>query len=141
MECAQSRLLSSPSARARSGGWFLSGLEACADRIARRAASGWQATPDVGDGKQKNRPSDFARAGAVFHQFEITKNSEPSNSAASSSAAQTTEIESHRLSLLWIMNPAPQPAAGALLQELAIVRRFPDPFSDRGVLPNERRGI
>jgi hypothetical protein len=51
-------------------------------------------------------------AEAVFHQFEITKNSEPSNSAASSSAAQATEIVSQRLSLLWIMNPAPQPAAG-----------------------------
>ena len=56
-------------------------------------------------------PSDFCPGWAVFHQFEITKNSEPSNSATSSSAAHTTEIESHRLSLLWIMNPAPQPAA------------------------------
>jgi len=60
---------------------------------------------------KRNGPSDFCPGWAVFHQFEITKNSEPSNSAASSSAAHTTEIESYRLSLLWIMNPAPQPAA------------------------------
>jgi hypothetical protein len=46
-------------------------------------------------------------ADAAFRQFEITK-----SSAASSSAAHATEIESHRLSLLWIMNPVPQPAAG-----------------------------
>jgi hypothetical protein len=47
-----------------------------------------------------------ARRRAAFRQFEITK-----SSAASCSAAHTTEIESHRLSPLWIMNPAPQPAA------------------------------
>ena len=41
------------------------------------------------------------------HQFEITKHNEPSSSAASSSAAHTTEIESQRPSLLWIMNPLP----------------------------------
>src|SRR5260370_6500872 len=80
---------------------------------------------------KRNGPSDFCPGWAVFHQFEITKNSEPSNSAASSSAAHTTEIESHRLSLLWIMNPAPQPAA-ALLRELASVRRFPDSIFGHG---------
>jgi hypothetical protein len=37
-------------------------------------------------------------AGAAFRQFEITK-----SSAASSSAAHATEIVSRRLSLLWIM--------------------------------------
>ena len=56
---------------------------------------------------KRNGPSDFCPGWAVFHQFEITKNSEPSNRAASSSAAHTTEIESHRLSLLWIINPLP----------------------------------
>jgi hypothetical protein len=70
-------------------------------------ASGWQATPESETASKSNGPNDFCLRGAVFHQFEMTKHSEPSNSAASSSAAHTTEIESHRLSLFWIMNPLP----------------------------------
>ena len=76
-----------------------------------------QATDYLGSRGKRRRRS--------VHQFAITKNSEPSNSAASRSAAHTTEIESHRLSLLWIMNPAPQPAA-AFTPETRFVRRFPD---------------
>jgi hypothetical protein len=73
-------------------------------------------------------PAIFAHAGAVFRQFDMTKNSEPSNSAESISAAHITEIESHRPSLLWIMNPAPQPAAG----HTPSVRRFPDSIFGQG---------
>ena len=62
----------------------------------------------VGDVEQMQRPQRFLPTPErFFHQFEMTKHSEPSNSAASSSAAHTTEIESHRLSLFWIMNPLP----------------------------------
>jgi hypothetical protein len=46
-------------------------------------------------------------AGRRFHQFDMRKHSEPSNKAASISAAQTTEIESQRLSLSWTMSPLP----------------------------------
>jgi hypothetical protein len=71
----------------------------------------------------------------------MTKTSEPSNSAASSSAAHITEIESHRLSLLWIMNPAPQPAAGHYSRNAILSVESRTPFSDRGVLLKEHRGI
>ena len=74
------------------------------------------------------------------HQFEITKNSEPSNRAVSSSAAHTTEIEGHRLSLLWIMNPAPQPAARHYSRNAILSVESRTPFSDRGVLLEEHRG-
>ena len=39
--------------------------------------------------------------GAVFHQFEITKNSEPSNSDASSSAA---DLHSPATESVWVVN-------------------------------------
>jgi hypothetical protein len=60
------------------------------------------------------------RPRGVFHQFEKTKTSEPSNSAASSSAAHTTEIVSHRLSLSWTMNPLPS-RQSVILRERASV--------------------
>jgi hypothetical protein len=73
----------------------------------RATASGGEPRQTSETVTKRNGPSDFRPRWAVFHQFEITKNSEPSNIAASSSAAHTTEIESHSLSLLWIMNPPP----------------------------------
>src|SRR5580704_8058360 len=90
----------------------------------------WPAVKQWFDWRNRSRHRTRPSAGAVFHQLE-TKDSEPTNSAASSSAAHTTEIESHRRSLLWIMNPAPQPAA-ALLRELASVRSIPDSIFGQG---------
>ena len=43
--------------------------------------------------------SDFTHAGAVLRQLEIAKISEPRDSTPSSSAVNTTEMESRRLSL------------------------------------------
>ena len=47
--------------------------------------------------------SDFTHTGAVLRQLEIAKISEPRDSTPSSSAVNTTEMESRRLSLLRVI--------------------------------------